>query len=101
MAQVGNLFACQSENGNARGPRRWNNKYIWIGIAMEVAMIAATVYLPPLARAFNHIPIPPVYWLGLAGFAPILYLLEKGRKIFLHYACSVLRPRRHIEQTLL
>ena len=38
------------------------------------------IYIHPLAVAFEHRPLPPIYWLGLALFAPLLYGIERIRK---------------------
>ena len=35
---------------------------------------------PACAVDFDHVPLPPVYWLGLSLFAPTLYGLEHWRK---------------------
>jgi hypothetical protein len=33
-----------------------------------------------LASIFEHLPIPAAYWILLALYGPILYLIEKFRK---------------------
>jgi hypothetical protein len=49
-------------------------------VLAEIVIILALIYIPPLARAFNHVPLPSVYWLGLIIYAPALYGLEWLRK---------------------
>jgi magnesium-transporting ATPase (P-type) len=57
-----------------------SNPTLLLGIAVETLLIVATIYITPLARVFNHEPLPAVFWPGLILFAPILYGLEWLRK---------------------
>jgi magnesium-transporting ATPase (P-type) len=79
-SQVGNVFACRSETNGTRRLGVFSNPYVLIGIACEAFLILITIYVPAVAVRFDHIALPPVYWLGLSLFAPTLYGLEKGRK---------------------
>ena len=58
----------------------FSNRFLVVGIGIEVALILLMIYLPPLARVFEHLPLPPHWWVGLLLFAPALYLLEWIRK---------------------
>jgi hypothetical protein len=58
-----------------------SNPYLLAGVGIEVAIILALIYVPPLARAFQHEPLPPIFWVGLACYAPILYSLDWVRKV--------------------
>lgn len=80
MAQIGNAFACRSET-NRNSQLGWgSNRYLLISIAIEIISILLLVYSPPLAKAFDHEPIPGKYWLGLSFFGLVLYGLEWIRK---------------------
>jgi Ca2+-transporting ATPase len=81
MAQAGNAFACRSEK--IRGSRLgWlSNQFLLLGILVEVAGIFILIYYAPLAKIFIHMPIPSLYWIGLASFSIILYGLEWIRKL--------------------
>ena len=79
-AQIGNAFACRSEKARGRYLGWLSNRSLLLGIGIEIAIILSLIYIPPLARAFNHLPLPLVYWAGLILFAPILYSLEWIRK---------------------
>jgi hypothetical protein len=46
-------------------------------------LILILVYTQPLASLFEHVPLPPLYWLGLGLYAPALYGLEWLRKSLL------------------
>jgi Ca2+-transporting ATPase len=79
-SQVGNVFACRSETNGTRRLGVFSNPYVLIGIACEAVLIVITIYIPAVAIRFDHVAIPPVYWVGLSLFAPTLYGLEKVRK---------------------
>jgi magnesium-transporting ATPase (P-type) len=80
MAQVGNVFACRSESGHTYRIGWLTNKYIWLGVGAEIAGILAMIYIPSIARLFDHVALPVRYWIGLGLFGLILYGLEWIRK---------------------
>ncbi len=82
-SQVGNALACRSDHmrGSALG---WlSNRYLWLGILIELAGIVSIIYVPFLARIFNHSPLPGWMWFGLALNAFVLYSVEWIRKAIL------------------
>ncbi|HLF27697.1 MAG TPA: cation-transporting P-type ATPase [Anaerolineae bacterium] len=79
-AQIGNAFACRTEKSRVRDLGWLSNRFLLLGVAVEVVIIALLIYVLPLAGLFEHAPLPPVYWLGLMFYAPALYLLEWSRK---------------------
>lgn len=89
FAQVGNAFACRSEVNPIRQLGIFSNIPLLLGVAVEIVIIFLLIYFPPLAKAFNHIPIPWNFWLGLIMFAPILYLLEWFRKLIFRWRFEV------------
>jgi magnesium-transporting ATPase (P-type) len=80
-SQVGNLFACRSESRNTRRIGWLSSPFLLISIGVEIVLIVLMVYWPPLAKLFEHVSIPPLYWVGLFLYAPLLYGLDYGRKI--------------------
>ena len=80
MAQVGNVFTCRTETERVYHLGWFSNRFLWLAVAVEVVLILSFVYVPPLATAFGHVPLPPFYWLGLVLFAPVLYGLDRIRK---------------------
>ncbi len=80
MAQVGNAFACRSSKTRSTYLGWLSNRYLLLGVAIEIAVIVALIYVPFLGNAFNHAQLPPRYWLGLGLFGPVLYSLEWIRK---------------------
>jgi Ca2+-transporting ATPase len=77
-AQVGNAFACQRESGG-HGHGLFGNRVLLIAVGSEVVLAAAMVYFRPLTTVFDLHSVPPVYWLGLALYAPMLYGLDRLR----------------------
>jgi magnesium-transporting ATPase (P-type) len=84
-SQVGNAFACRTDRNRGRALGWFSNRALLGGIAIEITIILALIYIPPLARMFDHLPLPPVYWVFLALYAPILYTLDWLRKAFVRW----------------
>jgi magnesium-transporting ATPase (P-type) len=98
-SQVGNALACRSDRLHRFRPERLGNKYLLAGIFMEAAGIAGMVYIPALARIFNHAPLPLWMFLGLGAYAIMIYSLEWMRKAVLH-GIQGLRHRRSSTHSL-
>jgi magnesium-transporting ATPase (P-type) len=79
-AQVGNALACRSERMRSASLGWLSNPYLWIGILIEILAIVGMIYIPFLAKIFNHLPIPAWMWTGLALNALALYSMEWIRK---------------------
>jgi Ca2+-transporting ATPase len=79
-AQVGNAFACRTEKERVRDMGWLRNRFLDVGIGVEIALIFSLIYFPPLARIFEHTPAPLHWWAGLALYGPVLYILEWIRK---------------------
>jgi potassium/sodium efflux P-type ATPase len=80
MAQAGNAFACRTEKERVRHLGIFSNRLLLWGILIEVLIALALIYIPPLARLFEHIPLPALAWVGLSLYGPILFMLEWTRK---------------------
>jgi len=85
--QDGNVFACRSERSSIFRLGFFSNPWIWLGIAVEWALMLAIIYLPPLARVFETAPLTPVMWISLLIWPILLLGAEEVRK-------EVLRRRR-------
>lgn len=80
LAQVGNAFACRSEKQRNRHLGWVSNRYLLLGVLVEIIGIWSIINYEFLARNFEHVYIPYRYWFGLAFFPVILYTLEWLRK---------------------
>jgi magnesium-transporting ATPase (P-type) len=57
-----------------------SNKYLWFGIFIELLGIASIIYIPFLAKIFDHVPLPGWMWILLGMNALVLYSMEWIRK---------------------
>ncbi len=78
-AQVGNAFACRSENGRRPASGAARNPALLFGLLIEIILILSLIYLSPLAGLFGLTRLPAAYWLVLVPYAPILYGLDRLR----------------------
>ncbi len=79
-SQIGNLFAQRTEQGSFLRTNPWRNRLIWIGIAFELLLIVALVYLPFFHWIFGTAPLSVAQWLILAACMPILLIADELRK---------------------
>jgi magnesium-transporting ATPase (P-type) len=91
MAQIGNALACRSDRTRSSDLGWLSNKYIWVGILIELLGIISIIYVPFLARTFNHTSLPAWMWIGLAMNALVLYSIEWIRK-------AIMRGLRNIRK---
>jgi magnesium-transporting ATPase (P-type) len=82
MAQVGNAFACRTEKARGRHLGWLSNRFLLLGVFVEILIILILIYVPPLANIFNHLPLPPYFWIGLGLYPIVLYSLDWIRKGF-------------------
>ena len=80
MSQAGNAFACRSSKIRSTYLGWLSNRYLLLGVALEIGLILTLIYVPALGNAFNHAPLPASYWFVLGLFGPVLYSLEWIRK---------------------
>jgi Ca2+-transporting ATPase len=78
--QVGNVLACRTERTRISSVRWLTNKYLWLGIIIELFSILAIIYIPLLASIFNHVSLPAWMWTGMAMNALVIYSAEWIRK---------------------
>ncbi len=87
-SQIGNVFACRTESASIfveqgfRAGLRWcvSNRFLLVGIVVEIILINVLVYVQPFQSVFELGNLNPLWWLFIIGYAPILFLLEEGRK---------------------
>lgn len=80
MSQVGNAFACRTEKARGRHLGWLSNRFLLVGVFVEILIILILIYFPPLAEIFNHVPMPSYFWIGLALYPFVLYSLDWIRK---------------------
>jgi Ca2+-transporting ATPase len=89
--QAGNVFACRSEHTPIWRLGFFSNRLIWLGIAIEWALILSIIYIPSLQNIFSTAPFMTWQWLLLLACPPILLGAEELRK-------WLLRKRRSQER---
>jgi len=80
--QIGNGFAQRTNRESIFQIGLLSNKLLLAGIASEIALLAALVYIEPLARVFGFVPLSAQDWLFLACLAPTLLVADEIRKWF-------------------
>jgi magnesium-transporting ATPase (P-type) len=80
MGQIGAAYACRTERTSVFKIGFFSNKFLLVGIAVEVTMILTLIYVPPFQQFFQVGPLPPQYWLFILAFPPLIFLLEEARK---------------------
>jgi magnesium-transporting ATPase (P-type) len=86
--QIGNLFAQRTESTSVWRMRWGRNRFVWVGIATELGLLAILLYVPVLQRLFDTAPFPLSHWLFVLAWTPVLLLADKGRK-------ALVRRRAH------
>jgi Ca2+-transporting ATPase len=79
-SQIGNALACRSNRTRSSALGWFSNKYLLIGILIELFGIISIIHVPFLADIFNHAPLSAWMWFSLALNAIILYSVEWIRK---------------------
>lgn len=82
IAQVGNVLASRTSKASIFKTSLRSNKWILFGIASQLSIISALIYIPPLQRLFGTTSIGPNEWAFLACLAGIVILAEEIRKWF-------------------
>jgi magnesium-transporting ATPase (P-type) len=79
-AQVGNVFACRTERASVFRVGLLRNRLVLVGIVVEVAVLLALIFVPPLRHLFGLAPLALKEWTPLLAFPVIVLGLEEGRK---------------------
>ena len=80
MAQIGNLFGCQTTRTSVFKVGVFKNNWIVRGIIFEVVLMISIIYIPFMQNIFNTAPLGINEWLYLISFIPIMIIAEELRK---------------------
>jgi magnesium-transporting ATPase (P-type) len=80
IAQVGDVLACRTSKVSILKTSLKSNKWIWLGIASQITILSAIVYVPPLQSVFGTTVLGPLDWAFLALLACIVIVAEELRK---------------------
>ncbi|MEK6598799.1 MAG: cation-transporting P-type ATPase, partial [Deltaproteobacteria bacterium] len=79
-SQIGNVFACRSENNSIFNVGFFKNKLVLFGILTEISLILFLTYTPFMQNIFGLAPLGWREWGFLLFFPVIVLLMEEGRK---------------------
>ncbi len=82
VAQVGNVLASRTNKVSIFKTSLKSNKWIWLGIASQISILSAIVYIPLLQGFFGTAAIGLTDWAFLALLACMVILVEEVRKWF-------------------
>lgn len=85
-AQLGNLFASRTDRKSALTLSPLRNKWLFIGILSQIAIMASIVYVPFLQPLFSTAALSQSDILFLYSLGPIVFLLEELRKLVMRKA---------------
>ena len=78
--QIGNVFACRSERTSIFSLGFFSNPLIWLGIAAELVLMLAIIYIPPLQKIFGTAPLSTWQWWALIICPPLILVADEIRK---------------------
>lgn len=81
VAQVGNVLACRTSKQSIFKTSIKTNKWIFIGIAIQLAILAVLVYVPFLQQFFGTTGLNLIDWIYLAGLAVVVVIADEIRKL--------------------
>ncbi|MCW4007004.1 MAG: cation-transporting P-type ATPase [Candidatus Bathyarchaeota archaeon] len=82
MGQVGNVLACRTSKQSTFKASFRANKWILIGIAAQLIIVAAIIYVPFMQPVFGTVPLEAADWVFLFALAGIVVIAEEIRKLF-------------------
>lgn len=86
--QLGNLLATRTNVRSAFSLSLARNRWLLPCLGAEIVLLLLIVYAPPLQGVFGTTGLPTIEWVLLFSIAPVILLLEEGRK----YALRVRLP---------
>jgi magnesium-transporting ATPase (P-type) len=81
LGQLGNVFSIRAGSRSILSSNPIKNKWILIGSAVMLLMLACIVYLPPLQSAFGTAPLASIDWVILLSVTLIVILLCETLKL--------------------
>jgi magnesium-transporting ATPase (P-type) len=97
VGQAANAFACR---GASRGPGRpgWStNRLLLVGVAVELLLLAGSLYVPPIAAVLGQAPPPAAAWGVILLAAPALLAadaIHRASYAAASFARGTLPPRK-------
>jgi magnesium-transporting ATPase (P-type) len=80
--QVGTAFACRTERVSTFRMGILSNRWLLVGVGLEIVLTMSMVYVQPLQQFFQLEAMPAGLWLLVAPFGPIIFAADELRKWF-------------------
>ena len=91
FCQIGAVLNCRTDQQSLFKVGLFSNRPVLVGIAVEVALLCAIMYLPFLQGVFGTTAIGPFDWLYLIVLPIPMLLLDELRKIVTRRRASTAR----------
>jgi magnesium-transporting ATPase (P-type) len=78
--QIGNAYACRTKRTSVFSIGFFSNRFLLVGILVELILLSLLMYVPPLRKIFELAPLPLRFWGFICLFPPLFFLAEEGRK---------------------
>lgn len=82
MTQVGTVFAARTNEVSVFRVGLFSNPWILWGVAFEIVVTLALLYVAPLADFFGIYPLGLEEWAIVVFFGPIIFFADEARKWF-------------------
>jgi magnesium-transporting ATPase (P-type) len=92
MGQIGTAFAARTDRASLRSVGVFSNRWLLAGIALELALAAAIIYLPPLQDLLSTAALPPNLLLITVPFPFIVWGADEIRRYLLRRTDRRPRP---------
>jgi len=88
FCQIGNVMACRTNRQSALPYLFRLNRWIAVGVAVEVCFILLITYLPILNPIFNTAPFSPLAWAIVVISPLVILMIEELRKVLVRRGVS-------------
>jgi P-type Ca2+ transporter type 2C len=82
VAQAGNVLASRTSKQSIFKTSLKTNKWIVVGIAAQLSILAFLIYVPLMNQFFGTVPLDLVDWAYLISLAVVVVIAEEIRKFF-------------------
>jgi magnesium-transporting ATPase (P-type) len=83
MGQFLHIWWCKTRTVSVFEHGIFNNRYINIGVIIEVAIVVFLIYVPPMQDIFLTNTMTIIYWLPFLGTGFLLFAYNESRKYFI------------------
>jgi Ca2+-transporting ATPase len=81
--QIGNAYACRTRRTSVFTIGFFSNRFLLIGILVELMVVNILIYVRPFREIFELAPLPLHFWAFLFIYPPVMFFAEEGRKAFM------------------